>query len=86
MGGCGILIVASYPKFDVQNACTLGFQRCRTAQLQDCSGVQMPLSPLVSAEVPAVSVADQDLLSGLAQPFPPDCTNEPNHGIDPRRF
>ena len=46
----------------------------------------MPLSPLVSAEVPAVSVADQDLLSGLARPFPPDCTNEPNHGIDPRRF
>ena len=32
----------------------------------------MPLSPLVSAEVPAVAltVAVQDLLSGLAQPFP----------------
>jgi hypothetical protein len=48
----------------------------------------MPLSPLVSAEVPAVAlnVAVQDLLSGLAQPFPPDCTSEPNHGIDSRRF
>ena len=84
----GILIVASYPKFDVQNGCTLGFQRCRTAQLQDCSGVQMPLSPLVSAEVPAVAltVAVQDLLSGLPPPFPSDCTSEPNHGIDSRRF
>ena len=29
----------------------------------------MPLSPLVSAEVPALSIAVQDLLSGLAQPF-----------------
>jgi hypothetical protein len=29
----------------------------------------MPPSPLVSADVPAVSVAVQDLLSGLAQPF-----------------
>jgi hypothetical protein len=86
MGGGGILIVASYPKFDVQNGCTLGFQRCRTAQLQDCSGVQMPLSPLVSAEVPVVSVAVQDLLSGPAQPFPPDCTSEPNRGINSRRF
>ena len=89
----GILIVASYPKFDVQNGCTLGFQRCRTAQLQDCSGVQMPLSPLVSTEVPAVAlpavamtVAVQDLLSGLPPPFPSDCTSEPNHGIDSRRF
>jgi hypothetical protein len=48
----------------------------------------MPLSPLVSADVPAVAltVAVQDLLRGLAQPFPPDGTNEPNHGIDSRRF
>ena len=48
----------------------------------------MPLSPLVSAEVPAVAlnVAVQDLLSGPAQPFPPDCTTEPNYGIDSRRF
>jgi len=48
----------------------------------------MPLSPLVSTEVPAValSVAVQDLLSGPAQPFPPDCASEPNHGIDSRRF
>jgi hypothetical protein len=46
----------------------------------------MPLSPLVSAEVPAVTVAVQDLLSGLAQPFPHDCTSEPNHPIDSRRF
>ena len=45
----------------------------------------MPLSPLVSAEVPAISVAVQDLLSGLALPLPPDCT-EPNHPIDSRRF
>ena len=29
----------------------------------------MPLSPLVSADVPAVSIAVQHLLSGLAQPF-----------------
>jgi len=48
----------------------------------------MPLSPVVSAEVPAValSVAVQDLQSGRAQPFPPACTSEPNHGIDSRRF
>ncbi len=48
----------------------------------------MPLSPLVSAEVPAVAltVAVQDLLSGLPPPFPSDCTSEPNHGIDSRRF
>jgi hypothetical protein len=46
----------------------------------------MPLSPLVSAEVPVVSVAVQDLLSGPAQPFPPDCTSEPNRGINSRRF
>jgi len=46
----------------------------------------MPLSPLVSAAVPAVSVAVQDLLSGLAQPFPPDCTSEPIHEINSRRF
>jgi hypothetical protein len=29
----------------------------------------MPLSPLVSADVPAVSIAVQHLLSGPAQPF-----------------
>jgi hypothetical protein len=29
----------------------------------------MPLSPLVSVEVPAVSVAVQDLLGGPTQPF-----------------
>ena len=53
----------------------------------------MPLSPLVSTEVPAVAlpavamtVAVQDLLSGLATPFPPDCTSEPNHRSDSRRF
>jgi hypothetical protein len=48
----------------------------------------MPVSPLVSAEVPAVAlrVAVQDLLSGPAQPFPSECTSEPNHGIDSRRF
>ncbi len=46
----------------------------------------MPLSPLVSAEVPMVNVAVQDLLSGLAQPFPPDCTSEPNYRINSRRF
>jgi hypothetical protein len=48
----------------------------------------MPLSPLVSAEVPAValSVAVQDLLSGPAQPFLPDCTSEPNHRVNSRRF
>jgi hypothetical protein len=47
----------------------------------------MPLSPLVSVEVPAaVSVAVQDLLSGLAQPFPHDCTSEQNDGINSRRF
>jgi hypothetical protein len=46
----------------------------------------MPLSPLVSGEMPMVSVAVQDLLSGLAQPFPPDCTREPNHRINSRRF
>jgi len=50
----------------------------------------MPLSPLVSAEVPAVtlSVAVQDLLSDLAKPFLAvhDCTSEPNHGINSRRF
>jgi hypothetical protein len=88
MGGGGILIDVSYPNSDVQNGCTLGFQRCRTTQLQDCSGVQMPLSLLVSAEVPAValSVAVQDLLSGAAQPFPSDCTSEPNRGVNSRRF
>ena len=65
------------PEFDVQPVAPSGFQRCSTAQLQVCSGVQMPLSPLVSAEVPAVSVAVQDPLSGLAQPFPIPC--HPSH-------
>ena len=77
------------PEFDVQNGCTLGFQRCSTAQLQVCSGVQMPLSPLVSAEVPAVGVAVQDPLSGLEQPFPflaTHRTSEPNHRVNSRRF
>jgi hypothetical protein len=48
----------------------------------------MPLSPLVSVEVPTVSVAVQDLLSGRAQPFLAvlDCTSEPNHRINSRRF
>ncbi len=46
----------------------------------------MPLSPLVSVEVPEVGVAVQDLLSGLAPPFLPDCTSERNHRIDSRRF
>jgi hypothetical protein len=49
----------------------------------------MPLSPLVSAEVPAVSVAVQDLLSRLAQPFSFPAvhrTSEPNHGFNSRRF
>ena len=46
----------------------------------------MPLSPLVSAEVPAISVAVQDLLSGLALPLSSDRTIEPNHPIDSRRF
>ena len=49
----------------------------------------MPLSPLVSAEVPAVGVAVQDRLSGLPPPF--SClavhrTSEPNHAINSRRF
>jgi len=51
--------------------------------LQDCLGVEMPLSPLVSVAVPAVSVAVQDLLSRLAQPFSflaVHRTSEPNHG------
>jgi hypothetical protein len=49
----------------------------------------MPLSPLVSAEVPAVRVAVQDPLSGLAQPFPflaIHRTGEPNHRVNSRRF
>lgn len=50
----------------------------------------MPLSPLVSAEVPAVSVAVQDPLSGLAHhPFPflaIHRTSEPNHRVNSRRF
>jgi hypothetical protein len=49
----------------------------------------MPLSPLVSAEVPAVSVAVQDPLSGLAQPFPflaIHRSSEPSHMVDSRRF
>jgi hypothetical protein len=49
----------------------------------------MPLSPLVSAEVPAVNVAVQALLSGLPPPFPflaVHRTSEPNHPIDSRRF
>lgn len=89
IGAGGILIVASYPKFDVQRVAPSGFQRCSTAQLQVCSGVQMPLSPLVSAEVPAVTVAVQDPLSGLAQPFPflaIHRTSEPNHRVNSRRF
>jgi hypothetical protein len=49
----------------------------------------MPLSPLVSAEVPAVTVAVQDPLSGLAQPFPflaIHRMSEPNHRVNSRRF
>jgi hypothetical protein len=46
----------------------------------------MPLSPLVSADVPAVSVAVQGLVSGLPPPFSSDCTSELNHRIDSRRF
>jgi hypothetical protein len=49
----------------------------------------MPLSPLVSAEVPAVSVAVQDLLNGLAQAFPfalHYSANETNQGIISRRI
>jgi hypothetical protein len=50
----------------------------------------MPLSPLVSVEVPAVSVAVQNRLNGLARAFPflavHDCTNEANHGIISRRI
>lgn len=49
----------------------------------------MPLSPLVSAEVPAVGVAVQDPLSGLEQPFPFLATHrfsEPNHRVNSRRF
>src|ERR1700704_1886030 len=58
----------------------------RISALQDCSGVEMPLSPLVSADVPAVSIAVQHLLSGPAQPFPPHCTSEPKVRINSRRF
>jgi hypothetical protein len=85
--GGGILIVASYPNSMCKTVAPSGFQRCSTAQLQVCSGVQMPLSPLVSAEVPAVAV--QDPLSGLAQPFPflaIHRTSEPNHRNNSRRF
>lgn len=71
MGGGGILIGTSYPNPMCKRL------HPRVSALQDCSGVEMPLSPLVSAEVPAVSVVVQDLLSGLAQPFPPDYTSEP---------
>jgi hypothetical protein len=46
----------------------------------------MPLSPLVSVEVSALSVAVQDLPSAPAPPFPPDCTSEPNYRINSRRF
>jgi hypothetical protein len=49
----------------------------------------MPLSPLVSAELPAVGVAVQDALNGLAQPFPflaIHRTSEPNHRVHSRRF
>jgi hypothetical protein len=51
----------------------------------------MPLSPLVSAEVPAVAlnVAGQDPLSGLPPPFSflaVHRTGEPNRGINSRRF
>jgi hypothetical protein len=49
----------------------------------------MPLSPLVSSEVPAVSVAVQDPLGGLPQPFPflaIHRTSEPNHRVHSRRF
>ena len=87
--GGGILIVASYPNSMCKTVAPSGFQRCSTAQLQVCSGVQMPLSPLVSAEVPAVRVAVQDPLSGLAQPFPflaIHRTSEPNHRVSSRRF
>jgi hypothetical protein len=88
--GGGILIVASYPKSMCKTVAPSGFQRCSTAQLQVCSGVQMPLSPLVSAEVPAVSVAVQDPLSGLAHhPFPflaIHRTSVPNHRVNSRRF
>jgi hypothetical protein len=87
--GGGILIVASYPNSMCKRVAPSGFQPCSTAQLQVCSGVQMPLSPLVSAELPAVGVAVQDALSGLAQPFPflaIHRTSEPNHRVHSRRF
>jgi len=46
----------------------------------------MPLSPLMSAEVSAIRVAVQGFLSGLAQPFLPECASEPTDRIKSRRF
>jgi hypothetical protein len=89
IGGGGILVVASYPNSMCKTVAPSGFRRCSTAQLQVCSGVQMPLSPLVSAELPAVGVAVRDPLSGLAQPFPflaIHRSSEPNHRVNSRRF
>jgi hypothetical protein len=63
IGLCIILIGASYPNSLCEQL------HPRVSALHDCSGVEMPLSPLVSAEVPAVSVAVQDPLIGPAQPF-----------------
>src|ERR1700716_3601980 len=51
----------------------------RISALHDHLGVEMPLSPLVSADVPTVSIAVQHLLSGLAQPFPPGGASKPNY-------
>src|ERR1700716_1644985 len=58
----------------------------RISAPHDHLGVEMPLSPLVSADVATVSIAVQRLMSGPAQPLPPDCTSEPNHRTNPRRF
>jgi hypothetical protein len=87
--GGGILIVASYPNSMCKRLHPRVFSAavllsCRFAQECRC-----PLSPLVSAEVPAVSVAVQDPLSGLAQPFPflaIHRTGEPNRRVNSRRF
>src|ERR1700716_2803172 len=58
----------------------------RISALHDHLGVEMPLSPLVSADVPTVSIAAQHLLSGPAQTFPPGAARTTNHRANPRRY
>src|ERR1700704_583229 len=57
----------------------------RITALHDHLGVEMPLSPLVTADVPTVSIAVQHL-SGPAQPFSPGGASKPNYRTNPRRF